>query len=272
MIDLSKTTSKTGCELYSDYQRIEEMHYFHGDRENWNLLFPVDGVGHLIMGKQRPILLNRRKMFLLRPEVDRIFHIEDFLQIHWVHFNLDAHLQYPPEWQEITPGILEITMDEKHIENFSRIFSEIHELCQIRQSGWYRLAYCLVQEIILRGNMIAQHGFTQKKIEQAARLLEPLNTPESMKKIAKRCSLSKTSFYRQFQNAFGISPGLYREQRIFNQAQALLEETDLTISEIADRLHFKNAAYFATRFKKTIGETPSQYRKMHSFQKNKLQK
>jgi two-component system response regulator YesN len=45
------------------------------------------------------------------------------------------------------------------------------------------------------------------------------------------------------------------------EATRLLEKTALRISEIAERLGYADLAYFSNTFKKTIGTTPSVYRK-----------
>jgi YesN/AraC family two-component response regulator len=45
------------------------------------------------------------------------------------------------------------------------------------------------------------------------------------------------------------------------EAARLLENTSLRITEIAERLGYSDPAYFSNTFKKTIGQTPSDYRK-----------
>ena len=43
-------------------------------------------------------------------------------------------------------------------------------------------------------------------------------------------------------------------------AKKLLEEGELTISEIAERVSYNDANYFAVLFKKNVGMTPKEYR------------
>lgn len=45
------------------------------------------------------------------------------------------------------------------------------------------------------------------------------------------------------------------------EAARLLERTSLRVAEIAERLGFADVAYFSNTFKKTTGQTPSEYRK-----------
>lgn len=257
MIDLTKTTSTTGCEFYSGYSSLNPGKKFAGDAENWNLLLPVSGTAFLKMEVGPKIKLVPGTLYLLQPGQQRQFDIRESVFIHWLHFNLDAHLQYKPEWNQIQPGIFSVELNAAEISKLIAVFSEIQTLCTDRIPGWYRLAYCLTQEIILRGNMVNQKNTIPGS---AANLLEPLEQNRSVKDAAKQSALSKTAFYQQFQKTFGNSPAAYREQRLMNQAQALLEETTLTVKEIADQLSFVNPAYFSTRFKKHFGMSPKEYR------------
>ncbi|MFD1094132.1 helix-turn-helix domain-containing protein [Salegentibacter chungangensis] len=54
------------------------------------------------------------------------------------------------------------------------------------------------------------------------------------------------------------------------RAKELLEYDELSISEIADKLGYSNAAYLSTSFKKTTGLTPSQYKTQRNKGRNPL--
>ena len=44
------------------------------------------------------------------------------------------------------------------------------------------------------------------------------------------------------------------------EAQKLMRQSQLSIAAIADRLGFSSPAYFAARFRHTMGQTPRAYR------------
>ncbi len=50
------------------------------------------------------------------------------------------------------------------------------------------------------------------------------------------------------------------DERIMTEAKRLLKYTALSLKEISDRLGFKNLAYFCRRFKKKVGQTPTEYK------------
>lgn len=58
----------------------------------------------------------------------------------------------------------------------------------------------------------------------------------------------------------GISPKGYIQNKIIQESKVLLSYTDLSVSEIADRLHFEAPSYFIRLFRQQTHLTPLQYR------------
>ena len=56
-----------------------------------------------------------------------------------------------------------------------------------------------------------------------------------------------------------LSPSAFRLQARLLRAAYLLESANMTIGEIADELHFYDAAYFCRTFRAHYGVTPRQY-------------
>lgn len=53
------------------------------------------------------------------------------------------------------------------------------------------------------------------------------------------------------------------QNRLLIEAKAMLLQTELTISEIAAKLHFNDNSYFCRFFKRHTGESPQEFRKTH---------
>jgi AraC-like DNA-binding protein len=81
--------------------------------------------------------------------------------------------------------------------------------------------------------------------------------------LAKMARMSKRSFIRAFQAAIGSSPISHLiEQRIQRAAELLRKQQDRdTITDIAFRVGFSDSNYFSRQFRKTFGESPSDYRR-----------
>lgn len=58
----------------------------------------------------------------------------------------------------------------------------------------------------------------------------------------------------------GVNAKLYIQNKILSEAKNKLIYTNLSISEIADNLHFDSSSYFIRFFRKHTGYTPLQYR------------
>lgn len=60
--------------------------------------------------------------------------------------------------------------------------------------------------------------------------------------------------------SLGTTAKLYIHRKLLEEAERLLVYTTLTVSEIAQQLHFDSSSYFIRFFRKQTGMTPRQYR------------
>ena len=73
--------------------------------------------------------------------------------------------------------------------------------------------------------------------------------------------ITKIYFGRIFQKEAGVSFGTYINQCRIELAKSLLEQTNLRVSEVAEKVGFSNTKYFSVVFKTTTGMTPLDYRR-----------
>lgn len=249
----------TGCELYSGLTEHYNNDKFWGHNRNWNLLLNQEGKFRLeINGRSTDF--EKGSLVLIEPGPLRKFIVSENWQVQWIHFNLDLHVPFTSEWPSLIPGVFRLLPDKAEFGKFKSLFAEVRQICRIRRLGWYRLAYCLVQEIILRGNMLNESGLDPRHIEFAARMLENLGSVENMGELAEKCSLSRAGFFEKFKETFGVTPGEYREQQVLSRVQELLETTSMSLKEIAGVMKYDNVFYLSLRFKKKFGVSPREYR------------
>ena len=75
--------------------------------------------------------------------------------------------------------------------------------------------------------------------------------------------VSKSHLKRVFNRLFGMPPIEYVILTRINEARELLENTDRTVSDIAQEVGFYDHSHFIRHFKRIRGCTPSQYRRQH---------
>ena len=82
-----------------------------------------------------------------------------------------------------------------------------------------------------------------------------------LEEMARRLGTSYSNFRRTFREHTGIGPHQYRLHLRLSHARDLLLTTELSVKEIAFRSGFEEEQYFCRFFKKTMGRTPSSYRR-----------
>ena len=72
--------------------------------------------------------------------------------------------------------------------------------------------------------------------------------------------MGRNSLYNKLKQTTGMGTSEYINLRRIKKAEDLLLNTNLSVSEISDRLGFTYQRYFSTIFKKVKGVSPSQFR------------
>lgn len=78
--------------------------------------------------------------------------------------------------------------------------------------------------------------------------------------LAQRSHMNKYYLVHAFTKYVGVSPITYLLQRRIDEGKSLLSSTSYSISEISSILGFSSQSYFAQAFRKSVGQTPIQYR------------
>lgn len=120
-----------------------------------------------------------------------------------------------------------------------------------------------------RGGEYAQYiecplGPARSRSLEATRrwVLERLNQPISVSRMADHACLSVRAFARRFHDETGSAPHRWLVAQRLRLARQLLEESNLLIDEVARRCGFGSTLSFRDHFKRQLQTTPSHYRQM----------
>ena len=80
-------------------------------------------------------------------------------------------------------------------------------------------------------------------------------------KLLEQVPLSRSVLERRFAKILGRSPNEEILRAKLGRACRLLEESDLSLAEVAEKCGFEHAEYFSRLFKKKLGPTPGEFRK-----------
>lgn len=81
--------------------------------------------------------------------------------------------------------------------------------------------------------------------------------------IADRVGSYREKLNRAFRSRLGMTVFEYIRERRLSMATALLVETEMSVTEIADLIGYNSAANFSTAFRERTGATPIAYRRAH---------
>ncbi|MFD1907617.1 helix-turn-helix transcriptional regulator [Paenibacillus rhizoplanae] len=102
----------------------------------------------------------------------------------------------------------------------------------------------------------------RKEIAEAKRyVMNHIGEKVGMEEMAKRLGLNPTHFSRLFRLETGLTFIEYVTRMKMEQARDLLNQTNLTIVEIAEQLGYDNVSYFIKLFRNFSGMTPAEFRK-----------
>lgn len=88
-----------------------------------------------------------------------------------------------------------------------------------------------------------------------------LEDPVEMRDVARHIGLSRRQLERLFRRYISVTPAQFYLDLRVTRAHALLNETNMTVAEIAAATGFASSSQLSQRFRKRYGKSPSAYRK-----------
>lgn len=150
--------------------------------------------------------------------------------------------------------------------NLSREFDELLEMARATADAKEAsaraalLLHAMLQKV--RRHLSAAGGRDEESARKLKRFLdERLERPVQVEQMAAAIYRCASQTIRLFKKAYGVTPYRYLARRRLERAALLLRNTNLPVKEIAQRLCFADAHYFANAFRARYGETPTAFRK-----------
>lgn len=85
--------------------------------------------------------------------------------------------------------------------------------------------------------------------------------PYSLKELAYISGRSLSSFRREFESLFHITPAKWIQEKRLNKAKELIVTTQLTIANVCYEVGYENVSHFSRLFKSHFGYSPSETKK-----------
>lgn len=167
-----------------------------------------------------------------------------------------------------------IHLDDDTFSDIKRCFEDVDRLSHetsiaysdIREKLMYAGAVKLtmyIKRLADTSNNIT-NSIVQKEIVSAIHYINSrYNEPIDLDETAKMVHMSKYYFCRLFHKTTGVTFLTYLHNVRIAKAHRLLTETDLPLSEIAEKTGFTSVARMSEAFKKMYNKSPRNFRKEH---------
>lgn len=162
-----------------------------------------------------------------------------------------------------------IIRSEKYIEH---LFSELYSVPDSIKESYFKVKV-LELLVILSGKEQADHqqpiqmvplSQVQNASQISEYLSEHLKENITIPELSKQFNVSETHLKNLFKNVYGVPIATYMRIQKMQAAAQVLIHTDRPVAEIAYEFGYNNTSKFTSAFQKIIGDTPSEYRKMHT--------
>lgn len=102
-------------------------------------------------------------------------------------------------------------------------------------------------------------GFAQRKVE--GYIQDHLSSDIAVDQLANLIGLSTGHFTRAFRSSYGVSPHQFIIEKRIARATAMLRQSSMSITEIAQATGFSSASHFGAQFRKRLGISPVAFRR-----------
>ena len=156
----------------------------------------------------------------------------------------------------IADVFLEIeSFKNQHFLNFLFLEAKSYELLTLHMLQYQEDLSCPKE----RGNLRASDI---RIIEKAARLIHSdITRIRNVKEVAQNVGVNNNKLQDGFRQLYSLTVNSYIQQTRMERAKELLQTSDISLSEIVDRIGLTSKSYFSKLFKEKYKTTPSDYRK-----------
>lgn len=253
---------------------------FH-DHDFSELAIILEGSNVMHLAQQRTVPLQVGDVLLLHPHMRHAYQNTADLQIANILFDasylplpgLDAadniiyKLITHPEAENPNFHLPIAHLDQNELAEVNALLLKLnHELKNprpIRNLISLALFMQLLGMIIRAGTTQTGHVFLESAMSAVAYINENFNKKFSIAQLARRSNLSERDFYRKFHAAAGMSPLEYKRKKQLEYASYLLQDSRLSLSEIADQCGFCDSNHLIREFSRMHGISPGKFRKSH---------
>ncbi|PIE20672.1 MAG: AraC family transcriptional regulator [Neptuniibacter caesariensis] len=242
------------------------------EHDDYLLIYCLDGEGAAVINEHK-IRIRAGDILLIPKGISHTYQARKSKPwtIYWVHFHGHHAEDFITHLQQKESNLRRYVMP---IGIHSRLASDFEALLEARESTYNLNAYiCAANQLrqILSHIALLQPLAKQKlsrgglDIERVHSLMQAhIHEQLDLDTLTASINLSKYHFVKKYKEITGTTPINHFIQLKIERACHLLDTTNNGINEVAFAVGYEDAYYFSRIFKKLMGVSPSQYRKMRT--------
>lgn len=213
--------------------------------------------------------VKKRDLIILNPQES--IQIDPIRKIEWIRVEVTGIL-FTSSFEVESQRNLFIVTDESQTLKYYLDLAILENEEQFRGSELImrKLIECVMVHVLRHHELSIKDSTVQvrhREIEKVKKYIrENYSEKVSLDELSEIVNINKYYLIRLFKQQTGLSPIDYLINVRLSQAEKLLTQTSLTISEISDRVGFHSPSHFSKTFKENNHMTPSTYRKKFSKQ------
>ncbi len=183
----------------------------------------------------------------------------------WAHFHPRAHWLDWLRWPTVGPGVAQVRLPAGPLRSaVSQRLLDCHHSALTTSPRGLALAQAALEDALIRCDE-ANPQAADANVDPRARAameycLRNLAARVTLGDVAAHCGLSVFRLAHLFRAETGTTVQRFIEQQRMLRAGELLIRTALPVQDVAVEVGYPSAFYFATRFRKATGSSPSAYR------------
>lgn len=226
----------------------------------WIVIITTKGIGKILLKTNKSFYVKKANLFLINHnDINRYFCTNSIWSFYWFAFTIDNINEIKiPVNKLINIGPLKYENDQV----LSCLESLQSDNPITKKTAPIKFLNILYEWIQSNENNMQPTKPYQKQIKAIAQYMRNnLDKRITIELLSKKAGLCERRFRQLFINIYGITPKKYFDRLRMDTAEGLLENTNLSINAISEKLGYSSQFHFTREFKKHYNISPINYRR-----------
>lgn len=244
-------------------EKIPGDETYHHISDNLTMLFINKGAAQISINDEE-VTIKKHDLIIFNPDYQ--ISIEPIRKLEWIHLDISGILFTSTFEVNSLQQVFIIEKVNPKIKDYLELaLLESEERFRGTDIILKKLLECVMVHILRHNELSIKDSSVQLKHDEIELVQQYIRDNYSKKikldELSDLVGINKYYLIRLFKQKTGLSPIDYLIHIRLQEAEVLLANTNISISEISDRVGFHSPSHFSKTFRETNHITPTQYRK-----------